>query len=213
MHLKLLLESNKNVMSYYEKQNSYLLNKIKSIFKEFKHDYSKLLKIVKEKEREIIILDQDLKKKKENIFSLEDRLLSINILEKKINVIDEKYQRDIEKMKEEYEANIKNHFAEVQKDPYFNYKIKEKEDKVSELKSKILNENLDKSRLIGNYERTINNLQKNNRSLQIRNNEMIKQLTNYKNINVENLKESYLNEKFIYQINKSSNVIKEKSYS
>ena len=128
MQLTFLLQSTRNNLIYHENQNQYLLDKTKSFINESKNDFTKLLEIVKEKEREINLLDEDLKRKKDNIFVLQDKLLSINVLEKKITTLDEKYIKDAEKSKLEYENNLKKHFNFVQNDPIFTHKIKENED-------------------------------------------------------------------------------------
>lgn len=191
MHLKLLCESTKSVISYYENQNKFLLSQMKRIFSDFKQDYLKLLEIVKEREREIVILDEDLKKKRENIFSLQEQLLSINVLEKKINVLDDKYQKDVVKLKEEYDNNLKKHFATVQRDPIFTHKLKEKEDEIHDLEKKFLRSNLDKSRIVEQYERKLQNLQKNHRSLLLKNFDISKQLIEKEGLKADEQKNTY----------------------
>lgn len=182
-------------MIYYESQNKYLIENTKIVLSDFKNDYLKLLEIVKEKEREITLLDENLKKSKDINFVLQDRLLSINVLEKKISVLDEKFQKDAEKLKRDYDSNIKRHFHEIKNDPIFVHKLRENENKISELEKKVIIENLEKSNLIGSYEGKMNKLRKNNKSLQIKNFDISKQLIDTNQIIIDQKKDSYLSSK------------------
>ena len=186
------MESSKKSVVYYENQNAFLLENTKNLLNDFKGDYVKLMEIVKEKEREINLLDEDLKHSKDANFVLQDRLFSINVLEKKIEVLDEKFQKDAQKLKRDYENSIKKHFQEIKNDPIFKDTIVENENLIKSLQKKFVNETLEKSKLMEAYENKINQLRKNNKSLQIKNYDISKQLIDSNNIIIDKKKEDSL---------------------
>jgi len=182
----------KNTLNYQETQNKYLLYSTKALLSDYKSDYIKLIEILKEKDREILLKNNDLKLKKDSIFLLQDRLLSVNVLEKKITILDEKFTKDTEKLKENYDKNLKKHYFSVKNDPLFNHKIKENTKEIGILQKKIVNESLEKSRIIGDYERKMGNLKKNNKNLMIENYDISKQLSRVISVKIDDKKEDYL---------------------
>lgn len=96
-----------------EKQNKLILQKTNDVLNEWKLDYIKLIDVLKEKEKNLEIYQEEIDQKKHKIFNLEDKLISISILEKKIQFLQENFQRETQKISQKYEHKIK----EIQ-DPY-----------------------------------------------------------------------------------------------
>ena len=90
-----------------EKQNKLLLQKTNEILMEWKNDYVKLIDVLKEKEKTLESCQAEIEHKKNKIYTLEDRLISISILEKKIKTLHELNERDTAKLINNYELKIK----------------------------------------------------------------------------------------------------------
>ncbi len=90
-----------------EKQNKLLLSKTNDILLEWKSDNIKLIDVLKEKEKIIQTLESEIAAKKNRILALEDRLISISILEKKIRTMHENYEKNTKNLVFSYETKIK----------------------------------------------------------------------------------------------------------
>ena len=155
------------------------------------------MEILKEKDREILVINSDLRRKNDIIFVLQDRLLSINVLEKKIGCLDEKFQKDSVKLKENYDISLKKHYNSVKNDPLFTHKITENTQEIDVLQKKIVKESLEKSRIIGDFERKMGVLTKNFKNLQIENFDISKQLSGATYMKIDEKKEDFLAGRYI----------------
>lgn len=140
--MKFLLDIAKMKTIDLECQNKLLLQKTNEILSEWKNDFTKLIDVVKEKEKNIEFYEMEMVKKKFKIESLEDRLISVSIFEKKIKFLQENFDRETQKMIKIYENKLK----EIS-DPYkiAPNLIKFKEEKESEvLKIEMKNNSIQK---------------------------------------------------------------------
>lgn len=94
------------IQEFINYQNS-LIEKTQSNLLEAKDEYMKLMEFVNSKDFEIEQLQFNSENQKNVIQSLEERLLSIFVLEYKIKNLDQENKKKIEKMKREYEEIIK----------------------------------------------------------------------------------------------------------
>ena len=105
--MKFVLDMSKLKSIDLEKQNKLLLQKTSGILLDWKSDYVKLIDVLHEKEKNLSSCQREITDKKNRIFGLEDRLISISILEKKIRMMHENYEKLTKKLVVSYEAKIK----------------------------------------------------------------------------------------------------------
>ena len=105
--MKYLLDMAKMKAIELERQNKLILQKTNDILQEWKGDYIKVIDVLKEKEKNLEICQTEIEHKKNKIFTLEERLISISILEKKIKFLKEEFDRDTKKLVNTYEIKLK----------------------------------------------------------------------------------------------------------
>lgn len=84
-----------------------LINHFDIEIQSYKGDYRHLLKILKEKEEEILFLKDTIDQKEDKIAALHDKLLSVVVLEHKIQELDKKSKNDLEKTNKEWIQKVK----------------------------------------------------------------------------------------------------------
>lgn len=87
--------------------DKYLVARFDEEILSYKNDYKKLLSMLKEKEEDIIGLNRTIEEKEDVIASLHDKLLSVVVLEHKIQEIDKKSKNEIEKNNHKWSQKIK----------------------------------------------------------------------------------------------------------
>lgn len=90
-----------------EKQNKLILQKTNEILIEWKNDYAKVFEVLRDKQKNIELYETEIEQKKSRIFSLEDKLLSVPILETKMKYLRDEFDRETKKMVGSYEAKLK----------------------------------------------------------------------------------------------------------
>lgn len=105
--MKFLLDIAKMRSADLERQNKLILQKTNDVLSEWKSDYLKLIDVLKEKDKNLMNYQQELEAKKTKIFNLQDRLISINILETKIQALEKNYDKEKEKMIKKYDQIVK----------------------------------------------------------------------------------------------------------
>jgi hypothetical protein len=105
--MKFLLDIAKMKTIELERQNKLILQKTNDVLLEWKNDYVKVIDVLKEKEKNLQVCHQEIELKKIKIFNLEDKLVSISILEKKIKYLKEEFDRDTKKLINNYEIRLK----------------------------------------------------------------------------------------------------------
>jgi len=101
------------IEEYDKDKENFLLN-AKNLFKEAKTDNAKLIDLIRQKDAEVLTGDKISKQKDESIKSYQERLLSIPILEHKLNGLRESHEKEKEQVKQYYKQEFANLTKEVQ---------------------------------------------------------------------------------------------------
>ena len=84
-------------------QQKTLIDKSKSNISDLKEEYYRLLDLLDFKDNNLVELKKEIASQKENIRTLEEKLLSILVLEHKIKNINGDYQKEIDQLKQKLE--------------------------------------------------------------------------------------------------------------
>lgn len=108
----------------------------------YKKDYVKLLSILKEKDADMSVIRKKLDEKDDQIASLNDKLLSVIVLEHKIKKIDQKFKNDLDKNNEMFNSKIKEIENTRKFNPNFFKRINDYENSKRKLENSLLVKNL-----------------------------------------------------------------------
>ena len=144
--MKFILEISKNQLKEDEKQNKLIIDQTKKVVNDFRVDYQKLLEVLREKEGEIKQYEKEMSKKSEQIYFQEEKLLSLYVLEHKLQMIGITNQRDMQKLKNDYENRIKDASDNYKQNPNLVLINKEYDKKFKELQKELNSKDANKTR-------------------------------------------------------------------
>lgn len=100
--MSFLVENMKNKIHLIEKQNNVIIKTTNEIIQEKFNEMKKLIDISKENELILMNLDEKLKKKKEFIERIEEKMYSIPVLEQKIKFLHNEFELEKRKINDDF---------------------------------------------------------------------------------------------------------------
>ena len=107
--MNFILEAMKNKISLLERQNELVIASTNKILQENTYEIKRLLEISKEKDLNLLNLDEQLKKKADLISEIEGKLYSIPVVEHKMEFLSSSFDLEKKKLNEQISKRVKNY--------------------------------------------------------------------------------------------------------
>lgn len=107
--MNFLLEAMKTKISLLERHSELVIKSTNKILQENTYEIKRLLEISKEKDLNLLNLDEQLKKKADLVSEIEGKLYSIPVLEHKIEFLSSSFDLEKKKLNEQINKRVKNY--------------------------------------------------------------------------------------------------------